>query len=121
GSPKNQTIRQKQLDSFDLSREWRAKGFYHPDAGIAKDFNAEKAAGKFFVIEDVYKPGVEADMKQRYGFDVYAIPMGQAIISTRSITGTMTAISRTSKNPERAAMFLELLNTDVELYNTLVF
>ncbi|MEG0804251.1 MAG: DUF3502 domain-containing protein, partial [Pygmaiobacter sp.] len=34
---------------------------------------------------------------------------------------TMQAISRTSKNPERAMMFLELVNTDPEIYNMIVY
>jgi putative aldouronate transport system substrate-binding protein len=33
----------------------------------------------------------------------------------------MQAISKTSKNPERAMMFINLLNTDKELYNTISF
>ncbi|MFR5073294.1 MAG: ABC transporter substrate-binding protein [Bianqueaceae bacterium] len=71
--------------------------------------------------EDVYKPGVEADMKTRYGYDVYVQPMGQPVLSTGSITATVTAVSRTSENPERAMMLINLVNTDKELYNLLVF
>ena len=113
----------KALEDFTLSREWNEKGFYHPDVALAKglDLHAERAAGKFFVVNDVYKPGIEADMKNRYGYDVYAVPMGLPVLSTGSITATLTCISRTSKNPEKAMQLIELMNTNSELYNLLVF
>ena len=38
-------------------------------------------------------------------------------MSNRETTGSMQAISRTSENPERALMFLELFNTDPVLNN----
>ncbi len=107
---------------FARAADWMQKGFYHPDAGMGNaDMEAEKSAAKFFVISDVSKPGVEADMLQRYGYDVYAVPMGMSTISTGSVTSNMTVISRTSENPERAIMLLELMNTNVELYNIIVF
>lgn len=102
--------------------EWMEKGFFHPDAAMGNtSMEEEKAAGRIFLISDVNKPGVEADMLQRYGYEVYAVPLGQSTISTGSITSNMTCVSRTSQNPERAVMLLELMNTNKELYNTIVF
>ena len=48
-------------------------------------------------------------------------PAGIAHLTTGGITATMQAINRNSKNPERAMMLLELLNTDKDLYNLLNF
>ena len=42
---------------------------------------------------------------------------GTEVLTTAGVVATLTGISRTSSNPERAMMFLELLNTDVEVYN----
>lgn len=106
---------------YKLTREWYEKGYFHKDVAIAKDLNPEKKAGKFFMIGDVYKPGGEQDMKNRYGYDFYTVPIGMPILSTGSITATLNAISRSSKNPERAMMLLNQMNTDVPLYNLLVF
>lgn len=50
---------------------------------------------------------------------VVSVAVGDARLTTNNVTATMTAISATSKNPERALEFLELLNTDKELYNLL--
>lgn len=120
-APSDAAYTEKTLADYKLAKEWHDKGYFHKDLGIAKDFNAELQAGKFFLNEDVFKPGVEADMKARFGYEVYAVPMGAAMLSTGSITATLSAISKTSKNPERAAMLLELMNTDKELYNMIVF
>ncbi|ASA25208.1 ABC transporter substrate-binding protein [Paenibacillus donghaensis] len=42
-------------------------------------------------------------------------------VGTKSLQGSMMAISRTSKNPERAMMFMNLIHTDPVLYNLLTF
>ncbi|GGF66532.1 ABC transporter substrate-binding protein [Paenibacillus albidus] len=42
-------------------------------------------------------------------------------VGTKSLQGSMLAISRTSKNPERAMMFINLIHTDPVLYNLLTF
>jgi len=104
-----------------LSHEWNKLGFYHKDVGIAKDFTPELKAGKIFMTTDTYKPGLEADMELRYGYPVYIKILGNPIISTGSISAALTAVSRTSKNPEKAMEFLELINSDKELYNLIVF
>ena len=109
--------------NYNRAVEWYKAGFFHPDAGMGlqSDFSEERSAGKFFVINDVNKPGVEADMLQRYGYEVYVKPMGMSTISTGSITSNMTVVSITSKNPERAVMAMELMNNNTDLFNTIVF
>ncbi len=106
---------------FALSREWNQNGFYHPDAGITTDFSAEAAAGKFFMLDDVYKPGVEGDLEAKYGYPVYVKPMGSPVLSNGSICAALTAVSRTSENPEKAVELIELVNTNKELFNILVY
>ncbi|WP_127588047.1 ABC transporter substrate-binding protein [Paenibacillus koleovorans] len=111
---------QLMLEDAKLAREWQVKGFFHPDSGLAKDVTPDQRAGKFFVTRDNAKPGVEADYKNKFGYEAYVVPMGLPVLSTASISATLTGISRTSENPERAMMLLELINTDKELYNLLV-
>jgi putative aldouronate transport system substrate-binding protein len=113
--------KQEALNGYKLAREWQQKGFYHPDAALSKDLNPEKKAGKFFMIEDNFKPGVEADSKAKWGYDVYAVPMAMPVLSTGSIDAALTAISRTSENPERAMMLINLMQTDEQLLNLLTF
>jgi putative aldouronate transport system substrate-binding protein len=104
-----------------LEYKWYANGYFHRDYGLAKDLYPELQAGRFFCWGDTYKPGVEADLKARFGFDVYAIPLGEPLISNGSIQNALTAINKNSKNKERAMMLIELMNTDKMLYNTMVF
>ncbi len=108
-------------EAYRISREWQQAGYYHPDAGVIKNTDGEKKAGKYFLLTDTYKPGAEEDLKRRYGYDVYIKNIGDAMLTNDGICGTMTAISRTSKHPEKAMEFIELINTDAELYNLLSF
>jgi len=102
-------------------KSWADKGYINKDLSLAKNFDELSKNGKILSMLGAYKPGGEAEVKARYGFDpVYAF-LTEPLVSTSSVTGTMQVISRTSKNPERAMMFLELLNTDKQLYNTLVY
>lgn len=116
-------VYQLDLANYQRAVEWYNAGYFHSDVGMGlqSDFTEERAAGKFFVINDVNKPGIEADMLNRYGYEVYCVPLGMSTISTGSITSNMTVVSATSENPERAVMLLELMNTNIELYNTIVF
>jgi len=89
-----------------------------------QDFKVEEKANKFPVVyaellkPDVLKNGkVNTDGKTKTIFNQVTKPK----IFTSSLTATLTGISATSKNPERAAMLIELVHTDKELYNLLCF
>jgi putative aldouronate transport system substrate-binding protein len=102
-------------------KSWADKGYLNKDLALVKNVEELSKTGKIMAMMGNYKPGGEAEFKSRFGFDpVYAF-LTDPLVSTSSVTGTMQAISRTSKNPERAMMFLELINTDKQLYNTLVY
>jgi putative aldouronate transport system substrate-binding protein len=102
---------------------WYQKGYIHPDIAIIKNFVELRKTGKFPVsIGHVTPPGVEANAKaSNGGFDVKVIPLSGPYVSTNSITTTMQAISKTSKHPEKAMEFLNLVNTDKELYNLISY
>lgn len=109
---------------LDTARDWYKKGYVEQDVISRKDAinTPEEKAGKYACgWVNAMKPGDEAEKKAAWGYDVVEIPMGQAIVSTGSITATMTAVSKTSKNPERAVMFIDLINSDKNLYNTVCY
>jgi putative aldouronate transport system substrate-binding protein len=56
-----------------------------------------------------------------YGFPCVEALYGYPIIATGNMTSAATAISKTSKNPERAMMLLNLIWSDKYLSNTLAF
>ncbi|RAP73180.1 ABC transporter substrate-binding protein [Paenibacillus montanisoli] len=121
-------INQFESDKFKkfvaTMREWNEKGYLNSKERISRksDDWAEGKAGKFaLAIGGAFKPG-GANLASTLGGEPYVeVPAGTAHLTTGGITATMQAINRNSKNPERAMMLLELLNTDKDLYNLLNF
>lgn len=104
--------------SVELARKWYLAGYAPKDKIEQADADAMWRAGKFaMTLAAVVKPGGDIEYRQRFGQDVYAKSVTQPFLTTAAASATMNAICRTSKNPERAMMVLELLNTDVEFYN----
>ncbi|WP_164821227.1 ABC transporter substrate-binding protein [Paenibacillus koleovorans] len=99
-------------------RDFQAKGLIAKDALTRPTFDSSKYAASAIAT---LMPGIEESLKTTYKAEQYVIPFGQAMLTTPNAIATMTAVSTTSKNPERAVMFIELLNTDKELYNLFVW
>ncbi|KRF43816.1 ABC transporter substrate-binding protein [Paenibacillus sp. Soil787] len=106
---------------FKLMREWYQKGFFPQDVATLKDELSLIKAGKVFSRYSRQKPGNEADLKSSYGFDVVPLVTGPSVISKSAVTSTLNAISTTSKNPDRAMMLINLIDTNKELFNLLKF
>ncbi|MDU2242861.1 MAG: ABC transporter substrate-binding protein [Paenibacillus sp.] len=108
-----------ELDNYRLVSKWYKQGYIYKDAATAK-FEDFQTKGQIAVQFDVtLKPGVEAEVKAKNGGnDVIVIPLSDWYTNGYS-AATNQSISRTSPNPERAMMLLNLVNTDKELYNLL--
>ncbi len=55
------------------------------------------------------------------GYEWIAVPLSHTVMTPLEATGSMQAVSATSPHPERALMFLELVNTDEYLNNLINF
>ena len=110
-------------DYVEHQIKWEKAGYLHGSEMIAsKDGQALISQGKIISwVSGTYKPGVEAETSATYGVPVYVRAVSDAYVTVGGVTSTMHAISRNSQNPERAMMFMELMNTDKEIYNTLAF
>lgn len=107
-------------DHYTLMHEWFKKGYTNKDAGTANAAEIFKTGKVVASFEHVLKPGGEAELMNRNGGQpVVTIPTWEPVF--KGSQGAMTAISKTSKNPERAMMLLNLVNTDPELFNLLAF
>lgn len=107
---------------FQLARDWYKKGYIRQDAANIKDSEADLKAKKIAAgLDGNVKPGGDIEMKAKYGWDVVQIPLNKPVLLTSSSIATMHAITKASKNPERAMMLMELLNTDKAIYNKLAF
>ncbi|MFC4778805.1 ABC transporter substrate-binding protein [Paenibacillus sp. GCM10023252] len=117
----NQYESQAFKDWMAMTNGWFKKGYLFFDDFLPNIDNTPKmkAGGFASMLGKPIKPGVASEEKNRFAQDFTYIPLTKATIT--STTATLTAISRTSKNPERAAMLIELLNTDKELYNLMCF
>ncbi|WP_238327737.1 ABC transporter substrate-binding protein [Paenibacillus gorillae] len=101
-----------------LMREWNQKGFFRKDAATLTDVTADRKAAKVAVlVGGTVKPGGETEMKSLIQKDMLMVGVSQPVLTTSGIIATSTGISKSSKNPERAMMFLNLLYKDKTLYN----
>lgn len=103
--------------------EYSQKGFISPEVQnveTANDYRtASQNSGNYLFCTQSYAFGCEYDFAKARGIDVRMVPMTAAYMDATSGQGAMMAISATSKNPERALMFLNLLNTDAEIMTML--
>lgn len=108
---------------LDVMRRWYLNGYIYKDAATMKDdqLAALLQSGKVAVEWDTtMKPGGEVEHQSRFGGNEVVYKR----LSEPEFTGvrpTMTAISRTSKHPEKALQFIELTATDPTLFNLLAF
>lgn len=111
-------------DFYDLMYKWQKEGLIRQDAATVTD-NAVpdlKAGKSIAAVNPTFKPGADVLEKSNFGGrDVAFIMLSDPYMATDNFTCTMNAISRTSKHPELAMKFLNLVNTDKELYNLLCF
>jgi putative aldouronate transport system substrate-binding protein len=109
---------QENKDRSALMRAWYNKGYLRKDAASITDPSAEAKTGKYAAwVAGTIKPGGEIEETNRTGIPVIAVPIAPAYTDTTYVIAAMTAISRTSKNPERAMMLFDLMYSDKELYN----
>lgn len=97
------------------------KGYMRRDLLTVLDDSSDVNNNKYAVITGTVKPGGESSLKNRTGEEYISKALQTPYISARSGLETMTAVSKTSKNPVDAIKLLELVNTDAELYNLIVF
>lgn len=102
---------------FTTLHKWSKAGYIRKDADSVTDFSAARKAGQVFSAIASLKPGKAAEETVSSGINWTQIDVTPARATTREMTGSMQAISKSSKNPERALMFLELFNTEPELCN----
>ncbi len=109
----------------EKTREYFLAGYIDPSLGIANQADdtlvAKRLSGDYLIGTQVYSLGYEAQASADRGFEVQYVPCTPAYVDTTSSQGAMMAISVASEHPDRAMMFLNLLNTDPYLFTLLDF
>lgn len=106
-------------------REYFLAGYIDPamaNANTANDTRtAKQLSGDYLIGTQSYSMGYEVQASAERGFEVAMVPCTPAYVDTTAAQGAMMAVSTASKNPERAVMFLNLLNTDPKLMTMLEY
>ena len=105
-----------------LMHEWYQKGIIKKEAPMLKDVTPDQKAGKTVSIPTVINPDTPANQSAKLGLqaaDVTSLTFSKTFMNTASIIATMTAISKTSKDPARCIMLYNLLydDKDTKLFN----
>lgn len=105
-----------------MTREWYKKGYLNKDAATIKDIMPFKTNKKAFAWGEQLKPGKAEEMAAQLGYDLIQLVPYENIkpyATTADLTNSMLAIPRTSKNPEKAMAFINMLFKSKEVKNLL--
>ena len=107
-------------EAADIAKRWVDEGYFLLEPPPADEASSMFSAGLFGMSYHVEKPGNDVEAQNRWGWEFVSKNLTDPLIlDTGGATATLSAICATSKNPEKAMLFLEMLNTDVDVYNLL--
>ncbi|NOU87103.1 DUF3502 domain-containing protein [Paenibacillus sp. LMG 31460] len=107
-------------NSLKTMRKYYQAGYLREDVATLEGIDNMKT-GKWLVDKEITQPYADKGWSRSAGYEIVSAPMQDPIIYTASAAGSMHAISANSKNPERAMMFLNLLNSDKKLRNMIQY
>ncbi|MDR1600203.1 MAG: ABC transporter substrate-binding protein [Oscillospiraceae bacterium] len=105
-----------------LFRKWRLAG-YLPESLALQNLRASHLvdSGELFAYTCAYKPGIDYEESNRSGREMVTVAMTEPIITSGSLNITSWHIADDCKNPGKAMQFLNMLYTDPELSNLLLY
>jgi putative aldouronate transport system substrate-binding protein len=104
---------------FALMNKWYKQGYISKSSNNMDFFKKNKT--NILAFYSNITPFIKGDFSDFHDIEVLPVELTKPHIQTNDVTALMQAIPATSKNPERALMFLELVNTDVKLSNMINF
>lgn len=106
-----------------MDKMWYDKGYVREDIATVTDNTADVKANRYISTLGIYKPGWAAEFTNNNDAhkEYIDIPIEGAYVGASSGAETMTAINVNSKNPEAAMKLLNLVYTDKEIFNELLF
>lgn len=111
------------MEFAKLMRKWYLEGYIPKDAATISNLTDLKMQGLLVSFIDNVAPGYEPQFAKSLGNrPVETVVIDPPFVNTENVIATMNSVSRTSKNPEKAIEFLELINTDKDgIYNMMCF
>ena len=104
----------------ETARDFYKKGYIRPDVLTTTDQIARMSEGKTFVMLQPVKPGKAQELFKNSKYDFAQTEVTPPRMDYLAGTGSMQAISATSKNPARVMRFLNILNTDPYVKNLVI-
>lgn len=104
----------------ETARDFYNKGYIRPDVLTTTDQIARMSEGKTFVMLQPVKPGKVQELFKNSKYDFAQTEVTPPRMDYRAGTGSMQAVSATSKNPARVMRFLNILNTDPYVKNLVI-
>lgn len=100
---------------------WYNAGYIAADAATIESYNDLMKAGKVAVFLNDMKPGGEQEQEILWGCDLTSKKIMDGRVLPSAVSATLQCIPSTSKHPEKAMEFINLLNTDKDVYNLVCF
>ena len=109
-------------NSCMLAREWYEKGYIYKDSATTTD-DADTLIRSGVVFSMIYKGGVDSPDAKRTttGYDLTVVELNPIPISTGSCNVFTWGIPTTSKNPDAAMKFLNLMFSNADINNLLAW
>ncbi len=111
---------QSYRDYLDVMRDWYKRGFISADVTNATDSGSVQIkAGNLFAMANSNKPGMLAQEQMNTGIEL----VGAQVLPSISWTANnwQWCIPENAEHPEEAMQFLNLLYTDPDVINTIVY
>lgn len=110
-----------QLKYYNILRKWYKLGYINQDAAVVKPGVGDEAQKqeKMLCWGGNSKPGSAEEWSNITGHTVVGVDFMKPYVTTDAVVGSQFGISTTSKNPEAAMKFLNLLHTDAYVVNLL--
>lgn len=110
----------KYMEYAKLMRKWYQAGYVNKDAATLQDIGKSLGSGKAFATTGSYKPGWVLENSRSQGTELAVVQIATPFTSTTDATSALIAVSRTSEDPERAMMFMNLLYSDADVLNLIL-
>lgn len=104
-----------------LDNEWYKKGYIRKDIATVTDNTADVKANRYVCTLSSYKPGWDAEFTSRQGVEYITVPIDGIYLNATSGIETMTAFNVNSSHPEEAMKLLNLVYSDKEIFNEILY
>lgn len=117
-APDKADLKEKNIQTWLKQIEFAKLGYFQEDYLTAVDTLERMEKGQFAIYASTGKPGGDADMTARTGIEHIQIYTANGIYYQGSPMTTCTAINYNSKNPLAALKMIQVMWTDLDVYNT---